>query len=54
MFCLTFPVGIKQIDYLNMDLQGIEMKVLKNFPFHKIPVKVKLNLDSYFSCNSQF
>jgi len=47
LYSILAAVGLKQIDYLNMDLQGIEMKVLKNFPFDKIPVKV-LMVDVYF------
>lgn len=47
LYTLIAAVGWKEIDYFSFDIEGQELSVLRNFPFHLVTFKV-LIVETYF------
>lgn len=40
LYSLLAAMGVERVDYLSLDVEGVEGEILTNFPFDKIFVKV--------------
>jgi hypothetical protein len=40
IYSLLKAAGMSELDFLSLDLEGVELQVLKTIPFHKVDIKV--------------
>lgn len=45
LYTLMTAVNMTDLDYISMDIEGVELKVLQTLPFDKIRVKVRFSLN---------
>ena len=46
---LLRAANLTSIDYFSLDVEGLELKILKTFPFQDFDIKVRIDLKHY--CN---
>ena len=46
---LLRAANLTSIDYFSLDVEGLELKILKTFPFQDFDIKVRVDLKQY--CN---
>jgi len=41
LFSLLTALNVTEVDYLSLDVQGPELKILKTIPYEKVNIKVR-------------
>ncbi len=48
LYSILAAMNIKQVDFLNLDVEGVELEVLKTIPFDQLIIKVNTHIGIHF------
>ena len=44
---ILYAIGNPRVDYFSLDIEGVELDVLKTIPWEKVDIKVNLQFNHY-------
>ena len=46
---ILYAIGNPSVDYFSLDIEGVELDVLKSIPWDKVDIKVNVKIESFLA-----